>query len=171
MLTPSLIADRDAWNDTLRALPCAHVLQTWEWGEFKQRETGWQPERFAYRRADGSVAAAASVLTRRAGPLRVLYVPKGPVLDYADPAKHDAQRGRTGAFAKAVEALRILHQTRTHPEQRVNMISVIADDNLDDVEPLLGQCRDLGITYLVTQYSHSRGSKPARAATFSAVSW
>jgi len=84
VLTPTLITDRDAWNDVLRALPGAHVLQTWEWGEFKRRETGWQAERFAYRRADGAVAAAASVLTRRAGPLRVLYVPKGPALDYAD---------------------------------------------------------------------------------------
>lgn len=86
-------------------------------------------------------------------------------LDYADPAKHDTQRGRAGAFAQGVAALKILHQTRTHPEQRVNMISVIVDDNLDDVEPLIGLSRELGITYLVTLYSHSRGSKPTREAT------
>jgi MoaA/NifB/PqqE/SkfB family radical SAM enzyme len=85
-------------------------------------------------------------------------------LDYADPQKHDAQRGKPGAFVQGLEALRILHATRTHPEQRVNMISVIVDDNLDDVEPLIERCRDLGITYLVTLYSHSRGSKPTRVA-------
>ena len=83
-------------------------------------------------------------------------------IDYADPQKHDAQRGRPGAFAQGVAALKILHATRTHPEQRVNMISVIVDDNLDEVEPLIELSRDMGITYLVTLYSHSRGSKPAR---------
>ena len=83
-------------------------------------------------------------------------------LDYADPKKHDAQRGKPGAFAQGVEALKILHATRTQPEQRVNMISVIVDDNLDEVEPLIEMSRDMGITYLVTLYSHSRGTKPAR---------
>lgn len=84
-------------------------------------------------------------------------------LDYADPQKHDAQRGKPGAFEQGVEALKILHATRTRPEQRVNMISVIVDDNIDEVEPLIELSRDMGITYLVTLYSHSRGSKPARA--------
>ncbi len=83
-------------------------------------------------------------------------------IDYADPQKHDAQRGKPGAFAQGMAALKILHATRTHPEQRVNMISVIMDDNLDEVEPLIELCRDMGITYLVTLYSHNRGSKPAR---------
>ncbi len=86
-------------------------------------------------------------------------------LDYSDPANHDAQRGKAGAFAQGLEALRILHETRTHPEQRVNMISVIMDDNLDDVEPLIGLCQELGITYLVTLYSHSRGNKPGRESS------
>ncbi|MBI5384019.1 MAG: radical SAM protein [Verrucomicrobia bacterium] len=83
-------------------------------------------------------------------------------LDYADPQKHDAQRDAPGAFAKAVEALEILHANRTHPEQRVNMISVIMDDNLAEVEPLLRRCEEMGITFLLTLYSRSRGSKPAR---------
>jgi len=84
-------------------------------------------------------------------------------LDYADPARHDAQRGRPGAHAAAVEALRILHASRTRPEQRVNLISVLLDDNLPDVEPLIELCEALGITYLVTLYSHSRGDKIRRA--------
>jgi peptidoglycan pentaglycine glycine transferase (the first glycine) len=85
VLTASTIPDRAAWNDSLRGLPHAHILQTWEWGDFKQQETGWTPERLAFRDESGATAAAASVLTRRAGPLRVMYVPKGPALDYANP--------------------------------------------------------------------------------------
>jgi MoaA/NifB/PqqE/SkfB family radical SAM enzyme len=83
-------------------------------------------------------------------------------IDYADPQRHDAQRGAPGAFDKAVAALRILHACRTHPEQRVNLISVMLDDNLPDVEPLIDLCEEMGITYLLTLYSHSRGSKPPR---------
>lgn len=67
----------------MRDLPYAHVLQTWEWGEFKQQTTGWTPEHFAYGDAAGYFAAA-SVLTRRMGPFSVVYVPKGPALDYTD---------------------------------------------------------------------------------------
>ena len=33
------------WNDTIRALPYAHILQTEEWGRFKQRTTGWNYEK------------------------------------------------------------------------------------------------------------------------------
>lgn len=85
-------------------------------------------------------------------------------VDYADSYKHDAQRGTAGAHIRAIEALKILQANRTHPVQRVNMISVIMDDNLPEVEPLLETCRQLGITYLVTLYSHSRGTKPERPA-------
>jgi MoaA/NifB/PqqE/SkfB family radical SAM enzyme len=83
-------------------------------------------------------------------------------LDYAEARKHDSQRGVAGAYAQALEALQTLQANRTRPEQRVNMITVILDDNLEEVEPLIGLCRELGITYLVTLYSHSRGGKPAR---------
>ncbi|MBN2305374.1 MAG: peptidoglycan bridge formation glycyltransferase FemA/FemB family protein, partial [Anaerolineae bacterium] len=48
----------------------------------KQTETGWTPDRIAFRDEAGATVAAVSVLMRRVGPLRVLYVPKGPALDY-----------------------------------------------------------------------------------------
>jgi MoaA/NifB/PqqE/SkfB family radical SAM enzyme len=83
-------------------------------------------------------------------------------LDYADPAKHDSQRGMPGAFDRAVAGLEMLHANRTHPRQRVHMISVIMDDNLDEIEPLIRLARKMGITYLITLYSHARGSKASR---------
>ncbi len=83
-ITPQPITDRDTWHALLRELPCAHILQTWDWGEFKQRETGWLPERLAFRDGSGTALAAASILTRAVGPLRVIYVPKGPALDYTN---------------------------------------------------------------------------------------
>lgn len=71
------ITQRDKWNATLRTLPNAHVLQTWEWGDFKHATTGWQPTRLAFYQGD-TIMAMASVLTRSVGPLSVMYVPKGP---------------------------------------------------------------------------------------------
>jgi peptidoglycan pentaglycine glycine transferase (the first glycine) len=84
-LTAHPITDPAIWNAALRDLPGAHILQTWEWGAFKHRETGWTPERLLFKSGEGAVVAAASVLARRVGPLRVIYVPKGPALDYRDP--------------------------------------------------------------------------------------
>ncbi len=75
------IIKRDQWNNTLRNLPYAHVLQSWEWGEFKQQTTGWQPTRLFFKQ-DDEVVGAASVLTRSIGPLVVMYVTKGPAISY-----------------------------------------------------------------------------------------
>lgn len=80
--------DRDLWNTALLRLPCHHVLQSYEWGEFKARY-GWRPRRLLFEEEgeEGSrVRAAASVLQRKFPhlPLSVMYVPKGPALDYTD---------------------------------------------------------------------------------------
>jgi MoaA/NifB/PqqE/SkfB family radical SAM enzyme len=83
-------------------------------------------------------------------------------VDYADAKKHDEQRGADGAYVRAIEALRVLNRERIHPRQRVHMISVILEDNLDEVEPLIRLCRDMGITYLVTLYSDGRGERSVR---------
>ncbi|MEM6283992.1 MAG: peptidoglycan bridge formation glycyltransferase FemA/FemB family protein [Chloroflexota bacterium] len=84
MLTVDTIDDPRSWNDALRDLPCAHVLQTWEWGEFKRQTTGWQPQRLAFKRGS-EVVGMASVGVRSVGPLKVMYAPKGPALAYNDP--------------------------------------------------------------------------------------
>ena len=85
MLTVNTITDRNYWNDTLCHLPYAHVLQTWEWGEFKRSTTGWVPQRLAFRRG-GEVVAMASVGVRKVGPLKVMYAPKGPAVAYENEA-------------------------------------------------------------------------------------
>jgi lipid II:glycine glycyltransferase (peptidoglycan interpeptide bridge formation enzyme) len=77
--------NRDTWNDLIAALPNAHVLQTWEWGAVKE-SYGWKPIHEVWRGRDGQVEAAALVLTRAVSaggvnfPLRVMYVPRGPLL-------------------------------------------------------------------------------------------
>ena len=72
------------WNNALASIPNAHVLQTWEWGELKSK-VGWTPTRLLFAE-DGKPFAAAQILRRPLPrtPLGVLYVPKGPILDYQD---------------------------------------------------------------------------------------
>jgi hypothetical protein len=69
-------------------------------------------------------------------------------VDYREPARHDAQRGCPGAWERAVKALELFHKNRPDRRNRVHMISVLMDDNLDDVEPLILLCRELGVTYI-----------------------
>jgi lipid II:glycine glycyltransferase (peptidoglycan interpeptide bridge formation enzyme) len=57
-----------------------HVLQAWEWGEFKSR-WGWTAERWALDPSGERPRAMVQLLRRSAGglPVCVLYAPKGPV--------------------------------------------------------------------------------------------
>ncbi len=80
-------------------------------------------------------------------------------VDYANPNQHDKQRGKQGAFDRAIEALEILQKSRTQSFQRVHMISVVMEDNLCQIEELIKLAKEIGITYLVTLYSDNRGRK------------
>lgn len=77
------------WEARLRSLPNPHVLQTWEWGEFKGRY-GWDMHPYLWVDNNGDVAAGAMCLRRYFSVLgkkdifSVCYIPKGPVMDWRD---------------------------------------------------------------------------------------
>ncbi|MFN8527590.1 MAG: peptidoglycan bridge formation glycyltransferase FemA/FemB family protein [Anaerolineae bacterium] len=104
-LTVHRINNRDEWNTHLRALPYAHVLQTWEWGEFKRVTTGWQPVRFAYKRGDQIVGMASVGVRSVAKLFKVVYAPKGPALAYDDPAITSAILDHLQTFARSQGAI------------------------------------------------------------------
>jgi lipid II:glycine glycyltransferase (peptidoglycan interpeptide bridge formation enzyme) len=76
------------WQQALAGLPKAHPLQSWAWGEFKSR-WGWSAQRLSFTVAENSwqPLATAQVLKRQLPnlPYCMLYVPKGPALNYNDP--------------------------------------------------------------------------------------
>lgn len=78
-----------AWDEEIAALPGAHVLQSREWGEFKRRN-GWEPLPMRWHDSSGKLCAAALVLQRSirlggfAARMSVLYVPRGPLLDWSN---------------------------------------------------------------------------------------
>jgi peptidoglycan pentaglycine glycine transferase (the first glycine) len=104
------------WNAALAALPTPHVLQSWEWGEFKSRY-GWRPERQLWLENDRP-CAAASALTRRLGhwPAAVSYVPKGPTLDYGDSVLLNQILAHLEATARRERALFV----KIDPDVRAN---------------------------------------------------
>ena len=106
--------DASKWDALIERLPNTHVLQTWEWAQVKSK-FGWQPHPTVWHDREGEVAAAAMVLERSIEALgstvklRVMYVPKGPLLrDWRDPdlrqqVLHDLRvmaRSRGNIFVK-----------------------------------------------------------------------
>lgn len=87
------VQNSSEWNTLVSSLPHAHLLQSWEWGEFKSRY-GWSARRLLWNDANGRPAAAAQILRRALGfltanirlPISILYLPKGPLLNWADAA-------------------------------------------------------------------------------------
>jgi lipid II:glycine glycyltransferase (peptidoglycan interpeptide bridge formation enzyme) len=93
------------WNTTVASLPGSHILQTWEWGKVKSK-FGWQPHYLTWYRENDHIeltinrnpeeqknkhlVAAALTLQRNINiggfshKMGIIYVPKGPLLDWND---------------------------------------------------------------------------------------
>lgn len=69
--------DRERWNAALIAAPRSDMLQSWEWGEFREDLGGWKAYRFVLRRA-GVSTAGIQILVRRVKGVPFLYAPRGP---------------------------------------------------------------------------------------------
>lgn len=75
----------EAWRETLGQIGEDHLLQSWEWGQFKSHY-GWRTLNLAWKDADGEPSAAAQVLFRTHRPgLTIGYCPRGPLLDWSEP--------------------------------------------------------------------------------------
>jgi peptidoglycan pentaglycine glycine transferase (the first glycine) len=105
MLKLTTIHTRDEWDAALTALPGAHALQTWDWGDFKSH-WGWTPQRCLWLKA-GAPVAAAQILSRRIPrtPWRFLYAPKGPAFAYTDTPLAAQVLADLEAYAQQSQAL------------------------------------------------------------------
>jgi MoaA/NifB/PqqE/SkfB family radical SAM enzyme len=75
-------------------------------------------------------------------------------IDYANPDKHAEHRGVKFAFERALKAIDQLMEARTdHSYQRVQIISVLTDDNLAEMSKLCDLARELGVYWQVQPYS------------------
>jgi len=73
-------------------------------------------------------------------------------IDYAGAARHDARRGVRGAFERAVNALKTLSDARVDPRQRVNVQTVLLEDNLDEIPKLAALARKHDANLMLQPY-------------------
>lgn len=101
------------WNELIASLPDPHLLQTCQWAEVKAKY-GWKPMPFVWESPIGSQqspAAAAMILKRVisvggfAAKLCVLYIPKGPLLDWNDAELRQHVLDALQVFAKRQGAI------------------------------------------------------------------
>jgi peptidoglycan pentaglycine glycine transferase (the first glycine) len=88
------------WNQLIASLPTSHLLQTWEWSQVKVKY-GWQAMPFVWSGRPAAVSqpgskescqvVAAAMVLKRSFPIGgfakrmcVLYIPKGPLMDWSD---------------------------------------------------------------------------------------
>jgi lipid II:glycine glycyltransferase (peptidoglycan interpeptide bridge formation enzyme) len=78
------VADQEIWNSFVKGAPSFSLLQSWEWGEFKQK-MGWQVYRVGVEES-GMIKAGAQMLIKSLplGMASIAYVPRGPLCDWED---------------------------------------------------------------------------------------
>ena len=108
----AFIGQPSEWNRLISSLPNPHFLQTWEWAQFKAKY-GWEPMPFIWESGVGnreSMVAAAMVLGRTVSfrgmfKLNILYVPKGPLMDWGNESLQKLVLDDLQAFAKEGKAI------------------------------------------------------------------
>ncbi len=91
-------------------------------------------------------------------------------IDYATAARHDARRGMDGAWEQAWRAVELLSAARVHKFQRVNVIAVLMDDNLDDLESLIETAARHKAYFMVQPYGQLKTGSAAYVHNDGAVS-
>lgn len=100
------------WNAIISQLPCPHLLQTWEWSQVKAKYS-WEPMPFVWESeyASHEPVAAAMILKRKvinrgfAARLSILYIPKGPLMDWNDESLRKRVLDDLQSFAKKQGAI------------------------------------------------------------------
>ncbi len=114
------------WDDFVAAHPCAHILQTAEWGELKAA-FGWAPQRVAVLE-DGVPCAGALVLYRPL-PLRLgvlAYVPRGPLVDWERSDERAELIDALAAIARARQAITLIIEPNLPDEPRWHEILTVS---------------------------------------------
>ena len=91
-------------------------------------------------------------------------------IDYCRPSRHDLRRGIEGAWEQAWRAVDMFTRARRHAFQRVNVIAVLMDDNLDDIEPLIRKSARHNAYFMVQPYGRLKTGSNAYAHNNGAVS-
>lgn len=93
------------WNELIRELPGASILQTSQWAEVK-RSGGWVPLFKLWRNQSAETVAAALILRKKLLPwLEFWYIPRGPLMDWNDTALRDQVLSEIAELARNSHAV------------------------------------------------------------------
>lgn len=130
MATYKVIAETkdpgEAWDRFVSESPTGHLMQSRAWA-FQRQDTGWHP--VFLRLEEAGAIRAAALLLRRGPPswgLSLLYMPRGPVLDYS-------QANLVAEFGAALR-----HVAAEHGAFLVQTDPAVPQDN-KDAHPALEQ--------------------------------
>lgn len=90
------IIEKSLWDDFVENHHYGHLLQSWNWGEFKKPV--WEPLRYGLYQETKLIGAAQILKRPIFGRRSFFYIPRGPVLDPAN----------TSAFSYLVAQLEVL---------------------------------------------------------------
>jgi MoaA/NifB/PqqE/SkfB family radical SAM enzyme len=77
-------------------------------------------------------------------------------IDYADPERHDAARGMDGAWEHAWRAVEMFAAARKYDYQRINVMAVLLDDNIDQLDDLVRMAAKRDAYFMVQPYGHMK---------------
>jgi len=78
------VTDAGRWNQLLTQDLDGHLLQSWEWGQFKER-FGWEADYLAWENDQDKTFAAGLILKRSiVSNFSILYCPRGPILNWSN---------------------------------------------------------------------------------------
>lgn len=97
------------WNNALAAAG-GHLLQSWQWGEFKSCH-GWMPDRILIDGPDG--VGMAQILYRGRGPVSIGYIPRGPVITGNPATVWPHLRTEIDASARSHRAISVIIEPNT----------------------------------------------------------
>ena len=75
-------------------------------------------------------------------------------LDFADEKKHDENRGKEGAFKKAVAAVKYFMEAKRNKFQKVNVTAVLLKENIDEIEKLIILAKKMGAEFTLQPYAN-----------------
>jgi len=148
------------WDALITTLPEPHLLQTAEWAQTK-KFVGWEPDYLVWDEQQGQTyfhinqwpanhkIRAATVVLRRSLPfkgfsarMRILYTPKGPLLDWDDTPLRDRVIADLQSFAR---------------KQRAIFLKIDPDVQLDNNESHHAEDKPYKSSLLLQQSLHSHG--------------
>lgn len=87
----------------------------------------------------------------------------GISIDYANADAHDRHRGRKGTFELATRAIDILRDTAPRGAKQVFVMTVVMDENVEEIEPLLQLSAAHGVNHQITLISTAGAGRHRRA--------